>query len=153
MKTTILLLSSIFCLQFSNAQTLNEQGLYVNAEGDLFSGVISQHQQGVRSELQVKDGKIDGTANYFYASGKLMETGSYVNGQKDQKWERFSENGSVTAIAFYHLGKKSGTWLVFDDKGQKRYEMSYNEGQKSGVWTSWDENGKQLEQKDYASVN
>ena len=153
MKKAILVLAAVSSLFLTSAQSLNENGLYVDNEGALFSGVVSQHQEGIRSELQVKDGQIDGAAKYFYASGKLMETGSFVNGKKDQKWERYSENGTVTAIAFYHLGKKAGTWMVYDETGKKRFEMTYQDGQKAGIWTSWDEQGNVLQQKDYASVN
>lgn len=145
-----LLVSGISVL---NAQTLNNDGLYVDDEGQLFSGTISKQENNSRAELQVKNGQLNGVATYFYASGKLMEKGLFVNGQKDQKWERYNENGQVNAIAFYNLGKKDGNWTVFDDKGNKRFEMTYADGKKSGVWTSWDENGKVLDTKDYSSVN
>ena len=82
-----------------------------------------------------------------------METGSFDNGKKDQKWLRYTENGSISAVAFYSLGKKTGTWLVFDDKNNKRFEMNYNNGEKTGVWTSWDENGLVANTKDYSQTN
>ncbi|MCU0359517.1 MAG: hypothetical protein MUF75_02180 [Bacteroidia bacterium] len=153
MKKLILIFASVFALGCLNAQTLNDKGLYIDSEGELFSGTISQVQDNTKSQFTVKSGVIEGEASYFYASGALMESGFFTKGQKDQKWTRYSENGSVTAIAFYTTGKKSGTWLVFDDKGNKRFEMNYNDGQKSGVWTSWDENGEQLSSVDYNKVN
>lgn len=156
-----LALLSLLALGLSlNAQTLNEQGLYVDNDSDnalfngkLFNGVISKTQDNIKSELTVKEGVVDGPANYYYASGKLMESGMFSNGLKDQKWIRYSEDGSVSALAFYHLGKKTGTWLVFDEKGNKRYEMNYNNGEKTGVWTSWDENGAVASTKSYGELN
>lgn len=143
-----------------NAQTLNEQGLYVDNDSDnalfsgkLFNGVISKTQDNIKSELTVKEGVVEGPANYYYASGKLMETGSFTKGQKDQKWVRYSESGSISAIAFYNVGKKTGTWLVFDDNNRKRYEMNYENGEKTGTWTSWDESGAVASTKNYGQVN
>jgi antitoxin component YwqK of YwqJK toxin-antitoxin module len=153
MKKLILTFAGVFALGLLTAQTLNEKGLYIDSEGELFSGTISQLQNTTKSQFSVKEGVIEGEAAYFYASGTLMESGFFTKGQKDQKWTRYSENGSVIAIAFYTLGKKSGTWLVFDDKGKKRFEMNYNDGQKSGIWTSWDENGALLSTVDYTKVN
>lgn len=153
MKKALLIALLVSGISVLNAQTINNDGLYVDDEGQLFSGTISKHENNTRAELQVKDGKLNGIANYYYASGKLMESGLFVNGQKDQKWQRYNEGGQVAAIAFYHLGKKDGSWMVFDDKGNKRFEMTYADGKKSGVWTSWDENGKVIDTKDYSSVN
>ncbi len=153
MKKLIFIFASVFALGYFNAQTINDKGLYIDSDGELFNGTISQMQNNTKSAFTVKQGVIDGEASYFYASGKLMESGYFTKGQKDQKWTRYSENGSVMAIAFYALGKKSGTWLVFDDKGNKRFEMTYNEGQKSGIWTNWDESGEVLSTVDYTKVN
>lgn len=143
-----------------HAQTLNEQGLYVDNDSDnalfsgkLFNGVISKTQDGIKSELTVKEGVVEGPANYYFASGQLMESGMFSKGQKDQKWIRYSETGSIHAVAFYNLGKKTGTWLVFDDKGNKRYEMNYENGEKTGTWTSWDENGAVASTKNYGQLN
>lgn len=144
-----------------NAQKLNDKGLYVNydeksailANGELFNGVVSESKDGIKSELTIKEGLVDGPANYYYASGQLMETGFFAKGQKDQKWTRYNENGTVSAIAFYALGKKTGTWLVFDENGKKRFEMNYSDGQKTGIWTSWDEAGAIVSSKNYSQVN
>jgi antitoxin component YwqK of YwqJK toxin-antitoxin module len=160
MKKSVLITIMSLGLFMLNAQTLNDKGLYIENSSDpnasidkLFNGVITKTQDGIKSDFMVKDGVIDGPANYYFASGKLMESGSFTKGQKDQKWVRYTEAGSISAIAFYNLGKKHGTWLVFDDNGKKRFEMNYTNGDKTGVWTSWDENGAVLNTKDYSQVN
>lgn len=161
MKKIAIAVLSVLALSFGNAQVQNDKGLYVNAgentpnliNGELFNGVIEKNENGIKSTFTVKEGVIDGPANYFYASGKLMETGTFTNGIKDQKWVRYNESGSVSAIAFYNLGKKTGTWLVYDESGKKRFEMNYNNGDKTGVWTSWDENGAVASTKDYGKLN
>ena len=153
MKKLVYSVLAVLGLGFLNAQSLNEHGLYVDSDGALFSGIISKATDGIKSEFEVKEGVISGTATYLYASGNVMEKGMFNNGKKDQKWIRYNENGSITAVAFYNMGKKTGTWLVYDDNGNKRFEMNYTDGEKTGVWTSWDETGAIASTKDYSKVN
>lgn len=152
MKTLALIFTLALGLSL-NAQQLNDKGLYITSEGELFSGVISSHSNGVKSDITVKDGVINGEATYFFASGNVMEKGMFVNGKKDQKWTRYNENGTTSAIAFYTMGKKDGTWVVFDDNGKKRFEMNYKDGEKTGTWTNWDENGVVVNTKNYNIAN
>lgn len=153
MKKLVLVVCSVLSFGTFLAQSLNNNGLYVDSDGSLFNGKISQTQNQIKSDFNVKEGVITGEANYYFASGNLMESGYFTAGKKDQKWTRYNENGSIAAIAFYALGKKTGTWLVFDETGKKRFEMTYEDGQKAGVWTNWDENGAIVSTKDYSKVN
>ncbi len=143
----------LFLMTAANAQTLNEKGLYIDSENNLFSGVITAMNNTVKSEMEVKEGVINGKANYFFASGKLMEAGMMANGLKDGQWTRYTETGLTSAIGFYSAGKKSGTWTVFDETGKKRMEMNYSNGEKAGTWTSWDENGAVASTKTYGGAN
>jgi antitoxin component YwqK of YwqJK toxin-antitoxin module len=152
MKTLVITAFLIFT-SVAQAQQLNDKGLYITSEGELFNGQLAAVKENVRSELSVKDGVIEGPATYFYASGKVMESGMFTAGKKDGKWIRVNENGTTSAIAFYNLGKKTGTWLVYDNDGHKRFEMSYQDGDKSGTWTSWDENGAVVSTKNYSISN
>jgi antitoxin component YwqK of YwqJK toxin-antitoxin module len=153
MKKVVFLVLSVLGFSFLNAQTQNDKGLYIDSDGELFNGTVSQNHNSIKSDFEVKDGVVNGAANYYYASGKLMESGMFTNGQKDQKWVRYNENGTVSAVAFYSLGKKTGTWLVYDDGGKKRFEMNYTDGEKTGIWTSWDETGSVTTTKDYSHAN
>jgi hypothetical protein len=53
----------------------------------------------------------------FYTSGKLMETGSFVNGKMNGLWTSYSENGVKSGEAFYSNGIKSGEWKIYDEVG------------------------------------
>jgi len=152
MKKVVILILSVLSFSFLSAQNLNDKGLYIDSDNELFNGTISKTQNGIKSDLNVKEGLIEGDATYYYASGKMMEKGAFTKGQKDQKWVRYNENGTVSAVAFYNLGKKTGTWLVYDEAGKKRFEMNYTDGEKTGIWTSWDENGV-TSTKDYSHAN
>ncbi len=149
MKKLGFIIAAVLSLNLLSAQQINGKGLYVTSDGELFSGAIVSHIDNIKFKITVKEGIVAGDAEYFYASGKLMETGMFTEGKKDQKWTRYNENGTISAIAFYTFGKKSGTWLVFDDAGKKRFEMNYSNGDKSGIWTNWDENGMVVNTKNY----
>jgi len=153
MKKLVFIFALFIVFATAYGQQLNDKGLYIGSDGELFTGILTSNNNGVKSELSVKNGVVSGDAIYYYASGKVMEKGMFTDGKKDQKWIRFNENGLTNAVAFYSLGKKTGTWLVYDDKGIKRFEMNYNNGEKSGIWTSWDENGVVINTKDYSIAN
>lgn len=150
---TLIFSCFFFLVVAANAQSLNEKGLYIDSEGNLFSGAITSINNNVKSEMEVKDGVLNGKATYFFASGKVMEAGVMANGMKDGQWTRYTETGLTSAIGFYTAGKKSGTWIVFDESGKKRMEMNYSNGEKAGTWTSWDENGAVASTKVYGGAN
>lgn len=146
----------IACISlFTKAQVVNDKGLYVNEDGSLYTGMATERENGIKkSTFQVKEGIVEGEANYYYAStGKLMETGMFVNGLKNGKWTRYNEAGIVIGLAQFNLGKKDGTWIVWDDNGKKRFEMNYHNGEKTGVWYNWDEAGQVVSTKDYGQAN
>ena len=136
-----------------SSQVLNNQGLYEEEDGTLFTGNFTSTQNNIKSVLTVKSGVIDGPAEYYTPDGKLLESGNFRNGFKHDKWTRYNVNGTISAIAFYNLGKKDGKWLVFDENGKKRFELNYDNGTKTGTWTNWDENGQITDSKDYSKLN
>lgn len=117
-------------------------GLYCK-DGAAYTGnVETDNADGsLKSLMTVVDGKLQGPAIFYYPSGKVMETGSYVASQKSGLWVRNAENGVKIGEGSYFNGQKHGKWLVWDDKGQKRFEMEYINGQKANTWYSWDEKG------------
>ncbi|MBK9285246.1 MAG: toxin-antitoxin system YwqK family antitoxin [Sphingobacteriaceae bacterium] len=152
MKAVLLIMGFLSFISL-NAQQLNQEGLFVNTDGTLYTGVFASNEKGVRFEMNIKEGKKDGTATYYFASGKVLESGEYKNGLKENKWTRYNESGIVSAIGFYSAGKKHGNWLVFDEHGNKRFEMNYLNGEKTGEWINWDESGAIVSTKNFGSVN
>ena len=138
MKKISLILGLLLLTICVNAQVKqNENGLYVNANGTLYTGTLETTENGIKkSEIEVKEGLPSGEVNYYYASGKLMETGYFDKGQKDGKWVRYNETGVEVGLAIYNMGKKNGTWIVWDDAGKKRFEMHYHMNDKTGIWHS-----------------
>jgi antitoxin component YwqK of YwqJK toxin-antitoxin module len=134
-----------------SAQTKNTAGLYVDENNQIFSGSISSVSEGIKSVLTVVNGEVNGEAMYYDTNGKLIESGSFYKGVKNDKWVRYSSTGAIHAIAFYNMGKKHGTWLVYDDAGKKRMEMMYENGEKTGTWFTYDESGEVASSKNYST--
>src|SRR5688572_2003391 len=86
MKNIVFLVLSVLAFGSLAAQSTNDKGLYVSSDGELFSGVITKTQGDIRSEFTIEEGIINGAVKYFFPSGKLMESGIYTAGLKDQKW-------------------------------------------------------------------
>lgn len=65
--------------------TIKEGVYYLN--NNLYTGTYtSTDENGAKkSTLEIKEGKAHGVVTYFYASGKVMEKGSFVNGEKNRR--------------------------------------------------------------------
>jgi antitoxin component YwqK of YwqJK toxin-antitoxin module len=61
----------------------------------------------------------------YYISGKLMETGSFVNGKMNGMWTAYNENGFKSGEAFYTNGIKNGEWKIYDETGAIKYKITY----------------------------
>lgn len=145
--TTTFLLTTILFAQ----KITKKNGIYVNEEGEKYSGVyISYHQDDVKEAVySIKDGLENGSVEFYYPTTEIMEQGSFKEGLKHGKWTRWSVKGNKLAEASYSKGKKDGKWLIWDELGIKRYEMYYADGAKTGVWMMWDEKGQISNKKEY----
>jgi antitoxin component YwqK of YwqJK toxin-antitoxin module len=152
MKRSILFLLFLALVIVTKGQVKqNEQGLYADANGKLYTGLLELDENGKRSAvLEVKNGQLNGEAKYFFETGQLMRTGFHENGLKTGKWITYNESGVQVGLAFYKTGKKDGTWIAWDDNGKKRFEMNYSNGEKVGTWIQWDENGALFSSKNFS---
>jgi len=139
----------------SNSQktVLVKDGMYFTENGKLYSGIYASVENGrKKAEIEIKEGKANGKATYYYQNGNVMETGTFANGEKNGEWLRWDEAGKKIAQAFYVSGKKDGLWIVWDSNGTKRYEMNYAMGEKVGKWMMWDEKGNLISEKEYSTI-
>ncbi|MGZ3863151.1 MAG: toxin-antitoxin system YwqK family antitoxin [Bacteroidia bacterium] len=155
MKKLYVILGIIVITVTGNAQVKqNAEGLYITSNGATFTGILENKEKGIKTyEIEIKNGLANGEATYFYSTGKIMEKGTFENGNKEGKWIRYNENGLTIGIAAYVAGKKDGTWIVWDDNGKKRFEMHYRSGEKTGTWITWNENGEQVSSKDFSRAD
>ena len=153
-RSMIFLLFSMMVLTTIGQVKQNDKGLYADAKGNLYTGVLELNENGVKTSiLTIKDGQLNGDAKYFFETGQLMRTGFHENGLKTGKWTTYNESGVMVGLAFYTAGKKDGTWIAWDDNGKKRFEMNYKNGEKTGTWIQWDENGALFSSKSYSQAN
>jgi len=147
----LLLVTLLFSISSFAQQINKEKGVYVDEKGKKYTGVyIAYYSNGVRQAIYtVKNGKENGTVEFFYPTTEIMEQGSFKNGQKNGKWIRWSDQGNKLAEANYSNGKKDGKWVIWDERGIKRYEMYYTNGEKTGTWIMWDEKGQISNKKEY----
>jgi len=148
----ILFTVALFITIVSNAQQITKkEGVYVNEEGQKYSGVyISYYQDEAKEAVySIKDGLENGSVEFYYPTTEIMEQGSFKEGLKHGKWTRWSVKGNKLAEANYSKGKKDGKWLIWDELGIKRYEMYYTKGTKTGTWMMWDEKGQISNKKEY----
>lgn len=155
MKRLAVLLGAYMLLALdAKAQVvLNQNGLYQNNDGGLFTGTLQSSENGRKSVMEIREGRLNGEVKYYYANGNLLESGNYDNGQKNGKWLRYNESGITVGLAIYSAGKKNGTWIVWNDAGTKIFEMHYTNGEKTGTWYNWDEKGELLSSKDFTNGN
>lgn len=59
-------------------------------------------------------GILDGPFEAFSREGRLMAKGSYLQGEKDGKWEEYwPQNGYLRSRGSYDKGKMAGTWTFY----------------------------------------
>jgi hypothetical protein len=103
----------------------------------------------LKVEMNLKDGKPEGSYIVYFSNGKPNEVRAYRNGQFHGIWRTYNDAGLLISEAEYRNDKKTGTWHVWDDSGIMRYEMQYDNGKKTGTWYMWDEKGKLISEKKY----
>lgn len=145
-------LSSIIA-QNQPGNIIESNGLYFTdaSQSKLYNGEYKEfYPTGeLKVEMNLKDGKPEGSYIVYFANGKPNEVRAYRNGEFHCVWRTYNEAGILISEAEYRNDKKNGTWHVWDDSGIMRYEMQYDNGKKSGSWYMWDEKGKLLSEKKY----
>ena len=92
---------------------------------------------------------VSGPVKTFWSNGYVENTGTLLNGLKEEDWEYFHDNGKLRAKGSYIKGKKSGKWLTYFNNGNMRSEELYSEGKKSGVWAFYYRSGNIRTEEEY----
>ena len=90
-----------------------------------------------------------GPIKTFWNNGYVENTGTLLNGIKEDSWEYFHDNGQLRAKGFYIEGKKDGKWLTFFSNGNMRSKEAYSGGVRSGVWTFYYQSGNIRTEEEY----
>ena len=96
---------------------------------------------------------VSGPVKTFWSNGYVENTGTLLNGLKEEDWEYFHNNGKLRAKGSYIKGKKSGKWLTYYDNGNMRSEEMYIEDKKSGIWAFYYRSGNIRTKEGYKDNN
>ncbi len=90
-----------------------------------------------------------GPVKTFWNNGYVENTGTLLNGIKEDSWEYFHDNGQLRAKGFYIEGEKDGKWLTFFSNGNMRSKEAYSGGVRSGLWTFYYQSGNIRTEEEY----
>lgn len=95
----------------------------------------------------------DGHYTEWYPGRKQIKYQGQLNqaGNREGKWDFFSETGNLQSFTMYIDGKKEGHSLVKYPNGKVHYYGTYQNDQMVGEWVSYDQNGNKTI-KDYGSL-
>jgi len=111
-----------------------------------------KEQQPMKEEMlyQIKEGKF--TEWYPGKKQVKFEGDLDVKGNREGKWNFFSEKGNLLSFTFYDHGKREGYSVVKHPNGRIHYHGEYQQDEMVGVWTTYDVNGKNKQVKDYGQL-
>jgi len=78
---------------------------------------------------------------WFYHVNDYKELGSYMDDEKDGKWEAFYEDGTKYYVGEFSGGVALGKHVWYHPNGTKKLEGKYESGEKHGEWKEADELG------------
>jgi len=126
-----------------------KDGLAYNEAGVLANGKYKIETQNQIKNVTFLQGMKNGACEVYASNGKLIESGSYKNDQKNGLWEKWNETGTKLGEVYFNVGQRDGKWKIWDNNGVLRYVMFYENGKKVGSWEEYNEKGEMINQKTY----
>lgn len=161
MKTIKLLLSLLCCVALLSSCTRTKKEYF--EDGSLQSSIqyrfgkengVSKYYfinapHPIKMEIEMKDGKRNGSFVKYYINGKLDTRCTYKDDLEEGLEEKFSIFGyKISDIHFLH-GKKHGPIVYYHENGEIKEQGSFVEDMFDGHWTYYDERGVLLGEGDY----
>lgn len=87
----------------------------------------------LESEIPYKNGKLNGTAVWYYAHGVKSLEMTYMDGLKHGIMIRFFRNGQKETVETYKNDTLNGQSLTYNEKGVLVSEFGYRNGKKEGT--------------------
>jgi antitoxin component YwqK of YwqJK toxin-antitoxin module len=99
-----------------------------------------EEKQVVKEDLvEIKDGHYK---EWYPGKKQLKYEGDLTQkGDREGKWNYYSDNGNLLSFTFYVAGKKNGHSVVKYPNGKIHYYGQYKDDQMVGEWVTYDEKG------------
>lgn len=75
-------------------------------------------------------------------NNREVETGNFLNGQKDGEWKSYSIEGILIKVVHYSNGILEGDILFNYSNGHKKFSGNFSKGLKNGYWAFYNQKDK-----------
>ena len=103
----------------------------------------------LKSELYLKEGKLDGSSKKWYRNGQLEYKTNSINDENDRLHIEWYENGQLKSERNYKEGKENGFQKQWYKSGQLQSEASFKDGSLDGLKKYWYKSGQLLYEENY----
>ncbi|MBA4197551.1 MAG: hypothetical protein C0459_08345 [Chitinophaga sp.] len=130
-------------LVMSNDATLKNVNTYWMYNDKKFNGyIIEKDKDKIVSKLPVINGKENGIALGWYASGKKKFQRVYTDGNRQGLHIGWYENDSVSFIYHFKDDKLDGEQTTYYNNGQLWQQLHYVNGYEEGKQKAWSKDGR-----------
>ena len=102
---------------------------------------LYQRPNTVEIEVEMKNGKRNGTFFRYFENGNLDTYCTYVNDSIEGVETMYTPNGEKSQETTYTRGRKNGPHKEYHLNGQIKVEGSFKDDLFDGVWTYYDDRG------------
>lgn len=114
------------------------------SKADFRNGLTKKYYPSgqLKSEYEMKEGKLHGESRAYYENGKLKKIAHWKADKEEGLAQFFDENGVLFSDETYVNGRLEGPANFYYSNGQISESVNYSFGKKSGESKMYSENGK-----------
>lgn len=102
-------------------------------DSDKQMGCIEINDEGLRSEIPYKDGKIHGISKIYYPTGELLQEMTFKNGKFEGYLKTYYRNGSLLSETPYKDGEVEGISKFYHQNGGLAAAIPYKNNKINGI--------------------
>lgn len=125
------------------------KGWYVKQEKDSVWTYYSEFDGSVRIREPYLEGKLDGVARSYYATGEISEEVEWKQNVKEGHWIQYYKNGVPRLSGQYKNGLLHGSYEVYYSNRTIKIRGTYLKNKSHGTWRFYDETGKEIYALEY----
>ena len=116
---------------------VERDGLYYEKFTDVpFSGKVTGKEQGSFRNGEREDAWIS-----YWDNGQLRSKGNWKNNKREGVWFNYLDNGTLDSEGNFTNGINEGTWAYYYRNGQLGYKGNWKNGKQDGAWVSYNKDG------------